>query len=143
MDTSVQTVVTDKLGRRSGPRRKYTIAEKRAMVEETKRRGASVADVAQRHGVNANLLFGWRRLYQQGVLVEEGPSAKATLLPVKVSTPTLTPTESAKAVATRVPAKEPSSGSIEIEFAGGVRLRVRGRVDRPTLARVMSALSRR
>jgi transposase-like protein len=63
------------------------------MVEETKRRGASVADVAQRHGVNANLLFGWRRLYPQGVLIEETPSGKATLLPVKVSTPTLMPSE--------------------------------------------------
>jgi transposase len=143
MDTSVQTVATDKLGRRSGPRRKYTIAEKRAMVEETKRRGASVADVAQRHGVNANLLFGWRRLYQQGVLIEEEPSGKATLLPVKVSTPTLTPTKRDQAPTTKALAKEPGSGSIEIEFAGGVRLRVRGRVDRPTLARIMSALSRR
>ena len=38
MDTSVEAVVTDKLGRRSGPRRKYTIGEKRAMVEETQRR---------------------------------------------------------------------------------------------------------
>jgi transposase len=139
MDTSVETVATDKLGRRSGPRRKYTIAEKRTMVEETKRRGASVAEIAQRHGVNANLLFGWRRLYQQGVLIEEAASARATLLPVKVSTPTLLPSEKVKAA----PAKEPSSGSIEIEFAGGVRLRVRGRVDRPTLARVMSVLSRR
>jgi hypothetical protein len=37
MDNSVETVATDKLGRRSGPRRKYAIAEKRAMVEETKR----------------------------------------------------------------------------------------------------------
>jgi transposase len=139
MDTSVETVATDRLGRRSGPRRKYTIAEKRVMVEETKRRGASVAEVAQRHGVNANLLFGWRRLYQQGVLVEQASAGKATLLPVKVSTPTLLPSEKAKAAT----AKEPSSGSIEIEFAGGVRLRVRGRVDRPTLARVMSVLSRR
>src|SRR5580658_4712497 len=101
MDTSVQTVATDKLGRRSGPRRKYTIAEKRAMVEETKRRGASVAEVAQRHGVNANLLFGWRRLYQQGVLIEEEPSGKATLLPVKVSTPTLTPTKRDQAPTTK------------------------------------------
>ncbi len=66
MDTSIETVATDKLGRRSGPRRKYTIAEKRSMVQETRRRGASVAEVAQRHGVNANLLFGWRRLYQHG-----------------------------------------------------------------------------
>ena len=93
--------------------------------------------------MNANLLFGWRRLYQRGVPVEEEPCGKATLLPVKVSTPTLTPTERAHAATTKVPAKESRGGSIEIEFAGGVRLRVRGRVDRPTLARVMSALSRR
>jgi transposase len=143
MDTSGETVATDKLGRRSGPRRKYTISEKRAMVEETKRRGASVADVAQRHGVNANRLFGWRRLYQQGVLVQEAPSGKATLLPVKVSTPTLVPSERAKPVTLKAPAKESGGGSIEVEFAGGVRLRVRGRVDRATLGRVMSLLARR
>jgi transposase len=143
MDTSVETVATDKLGRRSGPRRKYTIAEKRAMVEETQRRGASVADIAQRHGVNPNLLFGWRRLYQQGVLVDAAPSSNATLLPVKVSTPTLVPSKRATATTAKLPVKESSRGSIEIEFAGGVRLRVRGRVDRPTLARVLSALTRR
>jgi transposase len=144
MDASAETVVTDKLGRRSGPRRKYTIAEKRAMVEETRRRGASVAEVAQRRGVNANLLFGWRRLYRQGVLTEEALAEQPALLPVKISTPTLVPTERAKAATmANAPARGPSSGSIEIEFAGGVRLRVRGRVDRPTLERVMSVLSRR
>jgi hypothetical protein len=35
MGASLEAVTTDKLGRRSGPRRKYTIAEKCAMVEET------------------------------------------------------------------------------------------------------------
>ena len=143
MDTSVEMVATDKLGRRSGPRRRYTIAEKRAMVEETQRRGASVPEVAQRHRVNANLLFVWRRLYIQGVLTEEPTSAKPPLLPVKVSTPTLLPSERPKVRVGKIPAQEPGGGSIEIEFAGGVRLRVRGRVDRATLARVMSLLSRR
>ena len=144
MDASAETVVTDMLGRRSGPRRKYTIAEKRAMVEETRRRGASVAEVAQRRGVNANLLFGWRRLYKQGVLTEEAASGRPTLLPVKVSTPTLVPTERTKTAApANAPAKESNHDSIEVEFAGGVRLRVRGRVDRPTLERVMRLLSRR
>jgi hypothetical protein len=42
--------MTDKLGRRSGPRRKYSVAEKRSMVEETRQPGASVPEVAQRHG---------------------------------------------------------------------------------------------
>jgi transposase len=139
MDTSDETVRTDKLGRRLGPRRKYTMAEKRAIVEETRRRGASVAEVAQRHGVNANLLFGWRRLYQQGVLREESSAKSVALLPVKVMTPTLVPTarEAAKTPASR------TSGLIEIEFAGGQRLRIRGRVDRSTLTRVIAALARR
>jgi transposase len=142
MDTSIGTVATDKLGRRSGPRRKYTIAEKRAIVEETQRRGASVAEVAQRHGVNANLLFGWRRLYQHGVLSEENPSAKATLLPVEVSTPTLLPSERA-AHEPPAPKGRSEAGVIEIEYGGGARLYIRGRVDPATLLRVMTALSRR
>lgn len=139
MDTSAETVVTDKLGRRGGPRRKYTIADKRSIVEETRRRGASVAAVAQRHGVNANLLFGWRRLYQQGVLREESSNKPVALLAVKVTTPTLRPSEREP---TKIPTRK-AEGSIEIEFVGGQRLRIRGRVDRATLTRVIAALSRR
>src|ERR1700735_68293 len=96
MGTSAEAVKTDKLGRRSGPRRKYTVDEKRSMVEESQVRGASVPEVAQRHGVNANLLSVWRRQYQQGVLREPSPGdQRADLLPVKVGTPTLMPTERA------------------------------------------------
>lgn len=40
MGTSADAVITDKLGRRSGPRRKYSILEKRAMVEATHVRGS-------------------------------------------------------------------------------------------------------
>lgn len=141
MDTSVEAVPTDKLGRRSGPRRKYTIAEKRAMVEETQRRGASIAEVAHRHHVNANLLFGWRRLYQQGVLSEEGPSSQPALLPVKISTPTVVPSERA-ARKPRAP-KKSNAGSIEIEFPGGQHLRIHGEVDAAMLTRVLAALSQR
>jgi transposase-like protein len=32
-------------------------------------RGASVAQVAHTHGINPNVVFGWRRLAQQGMLV--------------------------------------------------------------------------
>jgi transposase-like protein len=47
----------------AGPRQRRSIAEKRRIVEETLMAGASVARVARRHGVNANQVFGWRRLY--------------------------------------------------------------------------------
>ena len=92
MGTLPERVLTDKLGRRSGPRRKYSVAEKRSMVEETRQPGASVPEVAQRHGVNANLLSVWRRLERQGMLIEDGRSKGPALLPVRVTTPTLLPT---------------------------------------------------
>ena len=38
------------------------------MVEETLEDGASVARVALKHGVNANQVFQWRRLYRDGKL---------------------------------------------------------------------------
>jgi transposase-like protein len=59
--------MTDKLGRRSGPQRKYTVDEKRSMVEETQVRGASVPEVAQRHRVNADRLSVWRRLFRRAI----------------------------------------------------------------------------
>lgn len=142
MDTlSNATPHTDTLGRRSGPRRKYTIAEKRRVAEETLQPGASVALVAQRHGINANLVFGWRRMRQQGLLVEAAPT-DTPLLPVKVTTPTVTPSTRVTS-ATETKREQTAAGSIEIEFAGGRILRIRGRVDRTTLIHVIDLLSRR
>ena len=46
-------------------------------------KGASVARVARAHGINANQVFGWRRLYLAGRLGEQKPGMK--LLPVRVS----------------------------------------------------------
>ena len=140
MGASADVVMTDKLGRRSGPRRQYSIAEKRAMVEETHVPGASVPEVALRHGVNANLLSVWRRLYQQGRLIEGTTAKQPALLPVKVSTPTLLPTER---VAAPKPTAKPPGAWIEVEFAGGQRLRIRGRLDRAMLKDLILALSSR
>jgi transposase-like protein len=138
MGNSAEAVVTDKLGRRGGPRRRYTLVEKRSMVEETQVHGASVPEVAQRHGVNPNLLSIWRRLHRQGLL-EKG-SVPGPLLPVKVSTPTVLPSE--RAMAPKVPEKR-SDTQIEVDFPGGQRLRICGAVDRTLLRDLISALSSR
>ena len=42
--------------------------ERRRIVEETYERGTSVARAAWQHGVNANQIFNWRRLYREGKL---------------------------------------------------------------------------
>jgi transposase len=140
MEISPEPVMTDKLGRRSGPRRKYSVAEKRSMVEETRQPGASVPEVAQRHGVNANLLSVWRRLERQGMLIEDRRSKAPALLPVQVTTPTLLPTE--RAVAPPSPAQM-TAATIEVDFGSGRRLRVLGPFDATMLRELVSALTSR
>ena len=139
MDTSAEQTTTDVLGRRSGPRRQYTLDEKRQIVQETHVRGASVAVVARRHDLNPNQVFAWRRLHRQGLLKEDAAQASAQLLPVKVSTPTVLPSERAK------PKESPpvSVPSIEIKLANGHALIVRGDVEVKQIARVIDLLVRR
>src|ERR1051326_7765186 len=84
METSQQAVISrDKEGTTAPARQRRSIAEKRRIVEETLSPGASVARVARAHGINANQVFGWRRLYLAGRLGEPKPGIK--LLPVRVS----------------------------------------------------------
>src|SRR5438477_12399047 len=86
MDTSRQvsdgiTSESELLG--AAQRQRRSIAEKRSIVEETLAEGASVARIARAHGINANQVFGWRRLYLAGRL--GGVSRAIKLLPVHVS----------------------------------------------------------
>src|SRR5437016_14519123 len=95
MDTSTQATELITVKGRSGtlPKRQYRpIEEKRRIVEETLVEGASVARVALSHGVNANQVFGWRKLYLAGQLSSASRAIK--LLPVHVSenSPSLAPT---------------------------------------------------
>ena len=69
MDSSHQAAVNprDREVSVAAQRQRRSIAEKRRIVEETLAPGASVARVARAHGVNANQVFGWRRLYLAGL----------------------------------------------------------------------------
>jgi transposase len=53
-------------------RRRWSAAEKVAMVAETHEPGVTVSLVARRHGVAPNQLFTWRRLASQGALTAAG-----------------------------------------------------------------------
>ncbi len=85
MDTSQQEAVIprDKEVSVEPQRQRRSVAEKRRIVEETLAPGASVARVARAHGINANQVFGWRRLYLAGRLGQ--PKLGMKLLPVRVS----------------------------------------------------------
>jgi transposase len=106
----------------SGPerRRRWSTSEKARLVEESLRPGAVVAAVARRHDVHPNLLHQWRRQAKRAL--EGGQGLK--FLPVAV-TPVVAPS---------------AAGSIEIELAGSVRVRVDAAVDEAALGRVLRAL---
>jgi transposase len=58
--------------------------ERRQVVEESMRPGApSVAVIARAHGVNANQVFNWRKLYHAGRLNDEVHASE--LLPVRIA----------------------------------------------------------
>ena len=75
--------------------------------------------VARRHDVNANQLFGWRR---HDEAVSDGPPA---LVPVVLRQPA---------------APTGSPGTIEIDLAGGVQVRISGSVDAAVLRQVLEQL---
>jgi transposase len=76
MDTCEEATVTtrDKEESVVWRRQRWSIAQKRPIVEETLTPGTSVARVARAHGVNTNQVFGWRRLYLSGRLGEQNRS---------------------------------------------------------------------
>ena len=108
--------------------------EKRRIVEETLQPGASVARVARAHGVNANQVFGWRRLYQQGRL-ERRATETPGLLPVRVID--ASGIEAARSTGTET--RRTPSGMIQVELPRG-HLRVAGRVDAEALRVVLEKL---
>src|ERR1700756_5071556 len=110
-------------------RQRRSIAEKRRIVEETLAEGASVARIAPAHGVNANQVFGWRRLYLSGRL--GGQRATLTLRPGRVSEslPPVTTHASGEA-ATSIEVANPKSnpGRIDIELRHA-KARIEGAAD--------------
>ncbi len=119
-------------------RRQHEREFKEHLIAQSLAPGASVAAIAMKGGVNANLLFKWRREHVRAK-TESAPPA-ATLLPVCVvadpePTPTLQPSTAGGAVVSR----SARPGVIEIEIAGA-QLRLRGAVDETALSSVLRAL---
>ncbi|KQQ45917.1 hypothetical protein ASF61_19980 [Duganella sp. Leaf126] len=104
---------------------------KRALVALSLEPGISVARIAREHGVNANQVFSWRRLYQQGRLGLPALMRDDGLLPV-----VLAPTAPAQ--------DNPSSdggGMIVLEL-GQVRVRIEGQPNAAALGQVLDRVLR-
>jgi transposase len=115
-------------------RRKHSAAFKRKILELIEQPGASVAAVALEHGVNANLVFKWRRAKLERQRPHRVP-LQPVLLPVSINPQGLFAT-----VATPEP-DQPArkEGVIEIEM-GGARVLLRGSVDPASVRCVLMAL---
>ncbi len=118
-----------------GKRRRFSEADKRRIVEEADHPGASVSDVARRHGIAVRQLFRWKQ--------ELAPAAKAetTFLPVTL---TDVPDRSAETLPS-LPGPAPviverSAPGIEVELIGGRRVRFERDVDPETVRRLVSLL---
>jgi len=127
-------------------RRMRTVAEKVAIVEEASQAGASVAMVARKHGVNANLVFGWMRLHRRGLLQTQRQGKPVPLLPVKIASPTLTPTDRASPPSgdQRIPRADGGDAAagamLELVLCDGTRVRLYGEAQRAVLDRILKQL---
>ena len=109
-------------------RRSYSTAFKRRVVAETMEPGASVAEVARRHGLNANMVFLWRGDPRFG------PGRDATaFLPVEVAPAGIS--------VSAEPVCSASDSRIEIALASGHRLTLSGAFDSDMVVRLARGLS--
>jgi transposase len=115
-------------------RKRRSVSEKLSIVQLTMEPGASVAEIARVHGVNANQVFKWRRLFAKGQL-SEAVARSTALLPVTITTDLEEP-----GTGVEVPAS--STGAIHIELSGRAMITVESGADPRLLRCVLESLRR-
>mgnify|MGYP000852441794 CR=1 FL=1 len=118
-------------------RRRWSAEERQQIVAESE--SAPVSVVARRHGIATSLVFRWRR--QAGLSGKRSDAKKkpsAPFVPVALPAPS-----AAMAMLASSPPRAQDHGLIEIELAGGRRLRVTGPVEASTLKQVIAVLEGR
>lgn len=128
MDTNFQPIISTNA---RGHYRQHPLEFKRALVALSLEPGASVARIAREHGVNANQVFSWRRLYEQGRLGVPALMRDDGLLPVVLAKTALAPSNAAA----------DANGTIVLEL-GGVRVHIEGQPNAATLAQVLDRVLR-
>jgi transposase len=108
-------------------RRVWSDEEKRMICGQTRVPGVSVSQVARRYDVNANLVFAWLR---DPRFADADAADVARFLPVEIVAEVKAPVAMPAAV-----------NHIEIELAGGHRMRISGGYDPEALARLIRGLT--
>ena len=137
-------------------RRTRSIDERKRIVEEALAPGVSVAAVARRHGLNANLIFKWIRRSREGWRerrrgpAKEKPGVAASLdtmapafVPVKLielDAPSAPPPSDLMAKPARQTRRGARRGAMEISLPNGAKVSLDAEVDAEALRRVLLAL---
>ena len=108
-------------------RRSWSTGEKRAILAEARESTTTISAVARRHGLHTSLLFRWRRDARNEEHARP-PAPRPAFIPLALPAPT------------SMPVAEAASGAIDIEMAGGHRIRVGTGVDPAVLRGVIEAL---
>jgi transposase len=118
-------------------RRRWSEEDKRRLVAETLGPGETVHGVARRRGVSPSQLFAWRKRFRpeiaRPVPAPRVPGFAAVAVAVAVAPP----------VSTMGNMAEAPSGLIEVELAGGERVRISGTADPAVVAAALRALAGR
>ena len=118
-------------------RRSWSKQQKRAIVAEVDVGGATLSEVARRHGIHSSLLFRWRRALGSPLGSPPldsradalGSTRALSFVPVMLAAPTRPE-----------PSVAGKPGIIEIVIAGGRMVRVGSDVDASALVRIIAAL---
>jgi transposase len=122
-------------------RRKWSVQEKAAIVAESLAEGAVVSEVARRHDLSPQQLFGWRARLRDAVKGPPPSSDDATpaFVPAIVEDEPLSPAAPALPAVVAMGAAGADPAPIEIAL-GGIIVRVRGEADPRALTTVLKAL---
>ena len=112
-------------------KRLWSEEEKRSICLQTAAPEVSVAQVARRYALNANLIFKWLRDARYAPGSAQAAADTPCFLPVEI-------VEHARHEEVRPVTIE---SQIEVELAGGRRLRISGSYDPEALARLIRGLS--
>ncbi len=114
-------------------RRVRSVEEKLAIVAEASKGYRNASAVARRHGIKPSLLFRWKKQFSVKP-VRESTSAPMFFAPIALGLPSPGPDV---AIAPSGPRQQ---SIIEIEVAGGRKLRVGADIDAVALKRIIAAL---
>jgi transposase len=120
----------------AGGRRRWSVEDKARIVEETLAPGAVVSEVARRHGLTPQQVFGWRRAARRPA--EDDDPGSPRFVPAVVEEPAPAPVRRQRRPR-RASRSVDATGLIELEI-GGVTVRVGRGADAKTVAAVIHAL---